>query len=238
MGTLSSADLRRIEAAAAGITAMMKPRPEPVAPARPARKAVAPAPKVSCRIRAADRHAEECAREMLAAAGIDAPAGLLGRAALDACPAPVATWTPKLVGERLVEAVKWAGRSAGPVGPAGLSTVRLAYLAHLDPDWGVIEVAGDDRPEERQLRIPPTPRQITAFEDALDWPRRYLCPEYEGSARILALWVRCKATRMAFNAAVKARGTIARATAFRLRDRGLSLIAQGLEREGVALGRD
>lgn len=235
MGNLSGADLRRIEAAAAGIAAMMKPRPEPIPPARPARKAAAPAPKASRRIRAADRHAEECAAELLAEMGIAATAGVPARAALDACPAPVETWTPKLVGERLVEAVRWAGRSAGRVGPAGLSTVRLAYLAHLDPDWGIIEVAGDDRPEERQLRIPPTPRQITAYEDALDWPRRYLCPEYEGSARILALWVRCKVTRSSFNAAVKARGTIARVTAFRLRDRGLSLISVRLDRDRVPL---
>ena len=30
----------------------------------------------------------------------------------------VDTWTPKLVGERLIEAIRWARYNAGPTGPA------------------------------------------------------------------------------------------------------------------------
>ena len=36
------------------------------------------------------------------------------------------TWTPKAVGEAMVEAVRWAQWAAGQVGPGGIKTVSLA----------------------------------------------------------------------------------------------------------------
>lgn len=154
--------------------------------------------------------------------------------------APVAQdgWTPERAGERLVEALRWAHVAAGRVGAAGVVGMRLpdAVLSMEDRlalGWGLHEVAEPE--EERPLRVQLSAAEVSRLEDVLCWPARYLCPDHAGSARIVGLWAACKARRTSFDRAVKARGTIARATAFRLRDRGLSLISQGLERDGIAV---
>lgn len=175
----------------------------------------------------------------IALAAADLRAEAQSRARLGA---PVAAdgWTPERVGERLVEALRWAHHAAGRTGAAGIVGMRLpeAILSmedRLTLGWGLHEVA--DPEEERPLRVQLSAAQVTALEDVLCWPARYLCPDHAGSARIVGLWAACKARRSSFDRALKARKTIARATAFRLRDRGLSLMAQGLERDGVALSR-
>ncbi len=145
------------------------------------------------------------------------------------------TWTPKAVGEAMTEALRWASWAAGRVGPGGIKTVALPFIASLDEHlangWGLPEIAGDDEPDPRRLRVMPSPEQISRHEAALDWPRVYL-RDNEGSARILALWLRCKITKRPFDASVKARATISRTAAYALRDRALSLISQGLDRDG------
>lgn len=155
-------------------------------------------------------------------------------------PARVETWTPKLVAERLIDAVEWAHRSGGPVGPSGIkANETFSFTAtlddHLEEGWGLPEIAGDDEPDDRPVRVQLSPEQITAHEAALQWAAVYLIPDYEGAARILALWVRCKALRRGFDAAVDRRGTISRGAAYRLRDRGLSIISQGLDKDEVPL---
>jgi len=146
------------------------------------------------------------------------------------------TWTPKAVGEAMLEALRWAQWSAGRVGPGGVKTVSLPFIAsldeHLAEGWGLPEVAGDEEPDPRRLRVMPSPAQVARHEAALDWPRRYL-GDHEGSARILALWLRCKIQKKPFDAAVKARGTISRTAAYQMRDKALSIISQGLDRDGV-----
>lgn len=154
--------------------------------------------------------------------------------------ARIETWTPKLVSERMVEAVRWATYSGGKVGPGGIKGSMPAFNPtlddHLDEGWGLPEAAGDDEPGDgKRLVVQATAAQITRHEAALLWPVRYLHPDYEGSARMLCLWLRCKVYRRPFEDEVKRRGTISRATAFRLRDRGLSIISMGLDRDGVAL---
>ncbi|WP_226341007.1 hypothetical protein [Gemmobacter serpentinus] len=162
---------------------------------------------------------------------------LRGRQAILQIPTPVVdTWTPKLVGERFVAALRWATYSGGAVGPAGIRGSMPAYNPtmddHLDEGWGLPEVAGDGEPGDgKRLVVQATAAQVTAYEAALIWPAVYLYPAYEGSARMLCLWARCKARRVSFDAAVKRRGTIARATAYRMRDRGLSIISVGLDRD-------
>ncbi|KQB17497.1 hypothetical protein LY44_00908 [Rhodobacter capsulatus] len=145
-------------------------------------------------------------------------------------------WTPKAVGETMIEALRWAQWAAGRVGSGGIKTVALPFVVtldeHLANGWGLPETAGDDEPDPRRLRVMPSPVQVARHEAALDWPRQYL-RDHEGSARILTLWLRCKITRKPFDAAVKARGTISRTTAYALRDRALSVISQGLDRDGV-----
>ena len=150
------------------------------------------------------------------------------------------TWTPKRVGEVMTEAVRWARFNAGQVGPAGIKGCMPAFNPtledHLDEGWGIPEVAGENEPDAaRPVRRPATPEQITRFEAALHWPTLYLFPRHEGSARILGLWLRCKVHKRPFDAAIKARGTISRTNAYALRDRALSLISQGLDRDGMPL---
>lgn len=170
----------------------------------------------------------------LAAAELRAEAQFMARPGI---PGRIETWTPEKVGERLVEALRWAQHAAGRTGASGVVGMRLpeAILSledHLAAGWGIPETA-DDPNEERPLRVQLSAAQVTALEDVLCWPARYLCPDHAGSARMVGLWAACKARRSSFDRALKARKTIARATAFRLRDRGLSLIAQRLTRDQV-----
>ncbi len=145
---------------------------------------------------------------------------------------------PEAVGEAMLEALRWAQWSAGRTGPGGVKTVSLPFIAsldeHLAESWGLPETAGDHEPAPRRLRVMPSPEQISRQEAALDWPRRYLS-DHEGSARILALWLRCKIQKKPFDTAVKARGTISRGAAIQMRDKALSIISQGLDRDGVPL---
>lgn len=179
--------------------------------------------------------AEEAERAALAARGAER---LRVREAALHSPLPVVeTWTPALAGQALVDALRWAHRAAGRVGPGGVVSARLpeAILTtedRLELGWGLHEVADpDDLPP---MRVQLSPAQVSAHEAVLEWPARYLCPAHDGSARIVGLWAACKARRMSFDVAIKRRGTLARATAYRLRDKGLSLISQGLDRDGVS----
>jgi hypothetical protein len=149
------------------------------------------------------------------------------------------TWTPDLVKSAFLAAMTWCVQTGGPVGPRGTARVALHYRAtltdHLAEGWGLPEIAGDDMPDERRLRVQPPPAVVSFHRAALAWPAAYLCPANVGSARMLGLWATCKARRHSFDRAVKERGNISRGHAYVLRDRGLSLIAQGLDRDRVPL---
>lgn len=153
----------------------------------------------------------------------------------------VETWTPKLVGERLIEAVRWARYAAGPVGPSGVRGSMPEYAPtwedRLAEGWGLPD--GPDADEEanaqRQLRIMATPAQIDAHLAALEWPARYVVPDAPGDARVLNLWVRCKVFKRPFNEAVDKRRFLTRAAAYRMRDRALTTISVKLDRDGVPL---
>lgn len=144
------------------------------------------------------------------------------------------TWTPKLVGERLVEAIKWARYNAGATGPAGVRAAAMGYLPMPEDfeveGWGEKEVAD---PEEERPRRRFSPAQITGILDALEWVGRYTVEQNPTSTRILNMWLRCKVYRGNFDKAVEHRGEMSRASAYRYRDRALSAIAQGLTRDGV-----
>lgn len=155
-----------------------------------------------------------------------------------ACPsAPPDEWTSKLAGETLVAALGWARRFAGPVGPQGIVTARmpeamLTLEQRLELGWGLPETADPD--DVRPMVIRPSPRLVSRHTDALAWPAVYL-GENEGSRQMVSLWAGCKAYSLPFNEAVKRRGTIDRSAAYRLRDRGLTLIALGLIRDRVSV---
>ncbi len=162
------------------------------------------------------------------------PASAILRAGY-APPQPGATWTPQVAGEALIEAFRWVHRFGGQVGPKGYSRIgaisfRATLDDHLEEGWGLPEVAGDDDLEARPLVLPPPPEVVTRHLDALEWTGRYLS-DHIGSARTVGLWAACKARRMSFERAVE--GRMARSAAYRLRDRGLSLISVGLDRERV-----
>lgn len=146
------------------------------------------------------------------------------------------TWTPKLVGERLVEAIRWARYNAGPTGPAPVRAAMLAFLPtqgeHDIEGWGHVERQVDDDPPSarRQLR----PAEISALTAALYWPARYSVIEFPSATRVLNLWLRCKVYRGNFDKVIETRREFSRATAYRYRDKALAAIAVGLERDRVA----
>ncbi|OWV79568.1 hypothetical protein ATY77_26640 [Rhizobium sp. R634] len=141
-------------------------------------------------------------------------------------------WTPKIVGEELLEAVRWANRAAGRVGPAGLRS-NMPNLALITSDedfdgWPPIEI----RPMRRAL----APARVSQLERAIWWQATYL-KDQPGAARVLKHWVRAKLTHgMTFGEACDRRGW-SRPTAYRRRDEALAAISMGLAQEGVAYGR-
>ena len=149
------------------------------------------------------------------------------------------SWTPRLVRDEMIEAVTWVRYQTGPAGPAGIKSLMPAYNAtledHLAEGWGIPERAEDSALEERRLRLPPSPERVERFLDTFSWPARYIGSAHPGSARMLALWLRCKTQGdgKGFDRAVK-RLQVSRAHAYRLRDRGLSMIACGLAEDGIA----
>jgi len=116
---------------------------------------------------------------------------------------------------------------------ARLPEVPLSLDDFAAAGWGLPETA-DDPDDAPPMRVQLTGAQVTRHLDALEWPARYLA-RYDGSRQMVALWAGCKARRRPFNEAVKARGTVHRSAAYALRDKGLSIIAQGLDLDRVPL---
>lgn len=152
------------------------------------------------------------------------------------CPPDV--WTPKRVSETMIDALKWARKTAGPVGPRGFTVVRGLNFEASDDDsavegWGVREIAGE--PDEHQARIARyfTLEQISLYEKAMRWQAKYLVnPGHRRSAIILNHWLKARVEReFNFQKWLKEQG-VSRTHAYRVKDKGLSLIAQGLHRDG------
>lgn len=155
-------------------------------------------------------------------------------------PATIITWTPALVRAELIQAVTWVRFYGGPVGPARMRSCLPAYAPtledHLAEGWGLPETADDDDEEQERHRrkvmaLPPSAARVGALSDALHWVGRHVARSHPGSARMLALWLRCRVYRRNYDEAVRAMG-VAPGHAYRLRDRALGLIAMGLDRDG------
>jgi len=143
-------------------------------------------------------------------------------------------WTPKEVGEELVQAVRWASRATGRIGPAGFRSgmPSLALIAN-DRDFEGWPPITDLEAQPMRLSVPP--KRVSQYERVLWWQAKYL-PDEPGSARVLKVWVRSKLTkRMTFEKACELVGW-SRATAYRGRDRALGTIAVGLTAEGIIPG--
>jgi len=147
-------------------------------------------------------------------------------------------WTPELVRDRMIEAVRWARYTAGPTGPAPIRSLMPDYRAsledHLAEGWGLPEKADGVEGGDKVLRIQCSSAQVSQMETRLQWAADYLCPMHAGDARILNLWLRCKVYRLSFEAALAAQGwPLSRRHADRVKDRALSRIAQALQDRGI-----
>jgi hypothetical protein len=147
------------------------------------------------------------------------------------------TWTPELVRDRMIEAVRWARYNAGPTGPAPLRSMMPKFeptLAdHLAEGWGLPEKAEGVNEASTVLRIPLSPKRVDEMIWVLDWCRLYLAGDRPGDAVILNLWLRCRVYKGNFGAALERRGfALSRQHAYRMRDRALSHISQRLDGEG------
>lgn len=149
----------------------------------------------------------------------------------------IETWTPKLVRETMIEAIRWARYNAGPTGPAPVRSVMPIYtpsaMDRLEEGWGLPDATEED--EERRPVRRYSPRETQRLIDALYWPAKYAVPELPTSARILNLWLRCHVYNADFRKVIDRRGEMSRATAYRYRDKALSAISIGLDRDGVPL---
>lgn len=134
------------------------------------------------------------------------------------------TWTTKEVQKTLIDA-GWHCLATG--GRA------MPYLT--EPGlWGTTSTPDDDEDERRKrLRRRRSPARISFLERAIWWPVDYLHDDPE-RARMLQLWLACKMFRASFKDAVESRG-VARATAYRMVERALTVISVGLDRDGVPL---
>lgn len=142
-----------------------------------------------------------------------------------------------MVKNRLIEASKWAERASGPVGPSRVRGSCPIYRAtledHLAEGWGIPEVAGDDQPDERRLHVALSAIEVERLEDVLQWQARYLAGHVV-MGRILGLWLRAQALGKKGHFERALRGlNLPKTTGYRLRDRAITTIAMGLERDGV-----
>lgn len=152
-------------------------------------------------------------------------------------PADVPTdqlWTADQVKDRLVEAARLIERTGGRVAPREPGSTMPDYSY----DWG--DLIGQSQSATlykggNRVTIGASSRAISRCEQAMRWPIQYL-EEVDGPRRVLRLFLRCRALRVPFNAAIKQKGW-SRATAFRARDRALAIIAVGLIKDRVPLVR-
>lgn len=142
-------------------------------------------------------------------------------------------WTPELVEERLIEAVRFVAHAAGRAGPAGFSSGLPEFHPTLEDflaeGWGL-----PDPPDEEEETAPakPTPDQVERHLAAVAWVADYLAPEHPGRARAVNAWIFAQAHRRPFAKVIRERG-MSRSFAYRLRDQGLSILSQRLDAEGV-----
>lgn len=156
---------------------------------------------------------------------------------------PDDVWTPTRVKETLAEAIGWARRYAGPVGPAPMRSSMPTYKAtlddHLEEGWGIPEEAGDADEWIKPVELPIDPKRADFLMQSLTWVGVYLINSgHPATGKMVSLWMAHSVSRnaRAFEAALK-REKVSRGHAYRMRDRGLSIIAQRLTADGVPYER-
>jgi len=143
-------------------------------------------------------------------------------------------WTPKDVGDELIKAARWAYQFGGRVGPSGygsgMPAMMMTQMDRLAEKWPLL-----DDMDAVPMRRGYSSHEISRFERVLFWQSDYLS-ESPVVATALCVWIFCKIKKgVRYGGAIDALG-ISRATAYRQRDRALSLIAVGLTRDGIPRG--
>ncbi|MGA0615914.1 hypothetical protein [Paracoccus sp. KR1-242] len=156
---------------------------------------------------------------------------------------PDDVWTPSRVKETLAEAISWARRHAGPVGPApmrgSMPNFNPTLEDHLEEGWGIPEAAGDDEDWTKPIELPIDPKRADFLMASLTWVGIFLINDgHPVTGKMVSLWMAHSVSRnnRAFDAAIK-REKVSRGHAYRLRDRGFSLIAQRLTAAGIPFER-
>lgn len=137
---------------------------------------------------------------------------------------PHMAWDQKMVERRLIEAVVNAERAIRNPNPKGAVAAWPKWLYDAE------DLAGQKAEDNTPARVVPRFR-ITEMEEAIHWQAKYLCC-HEGPARVLRTYLRCKAYRRSFSEMAKRKGW-SRATAYRARDKALTIIAFCLMRDKV-----
>lgn len=139
-------------------------------------------------------------------------------------------WTARLVLDELLFALRLAERIVSVLQGPARSWPEYAY------EWTDLLAqanSGELAKLRPMVRIRARAAEVTRMERALAWQARYL-DGHTQPARVLAAFLRCKVRRQPFAEAIRAHGW-SRSGAYAARDRGLTLIAQGLNRDGVPM---
>lgn len=140
-------------------------------------------------------------------------------------------WTPDLVAENLVIALRYLRRMPGGGGSGGGdSWPRLLREA---ADYVQQLQGGETFAYRNASPLHLTADQVSRMNAVIEWQAIYL-KQNDGPARMLALWLFCKTSRMKYREALS-NARVPPATAYRARDRALSIIARGLERDQVPI---
>lgn len=134
-------------------------------------------------------------------------------------------WTPEMVQARLVEAARVVEATVRRPGPSKSANLWPQIVR----DWADIM---DHKAEDQRVVRFISRAQINRMEEALLWPGRYLKDE-PGAGRVLRSFLQARAFRRSFSHEIKAKGW-STGTAYRSRDRALSIIALCLMRDEVA----
>ena len=152
-------------------------------------------------------------------------------------------WVPKLVKGRLIQSMRIINAIAGPTGPAGygaslprelIEAARRRASDGVREWWEFTDEGATNAPQRW------TAARITQAEQEMLWPYNYLGsePPPRGSdlkpLRVMQVYMFCQLARrvMTFEGACQ-KVRWPRGTAYRAVDRGLAVIAMGLNRDGV-----
>lgn len=140
-------------------------------------------------------------------------------------------WTREMVEDRMVEAQILLDKTESKPSPEkpGSNWPRHRY------EWSDL-LSQAENPEaskkfERWI-FNPSCKDITEMETVLRWQTKYL-GDHPGAARVLNLYLKAKAIRKPFQVLVEERKW-SRATAYRLKERALTMIAIGLMKDKVS----